>query len=426
MTILTREEILSHNHLDQKPGYKGPTNYKVGDKNYEVAPWNHPASLARTILAWVIHTVFYGVYIVAPMGHGKTTIAQTITHFVHLIASKGIMVNGILVKYNFRIVWAGAHEFTHQEQFFNSLPKRVPHIIIFDDTSGALKQLKESDMEKQFSTLTIVRDIIDPGVKQTPVICIVVGHYSKNLEKEFRAQLGMSIYASFGNEELTNLDSIAKKGTDAYLTLNTFADLYGGMFDSHKFTLYLPNGSPRTYITDHPFRACASITKTGGRIILFSKYDVCDACKQKHVTRLVPARIVYERIKEAYKRAGIQALQASLFKQGYTNAVDKNLGGAMNFIDKEIDPVYDYDKKEMLELIWAEKHKPVPTRSYTKRSTNSKIISILDQNAIIFDNDQIEKKSKENLNQAFLEYTPGNNTETKSITSTNTTEKIEG
>lgn len=420
MAILTREEILSHNSQKQDSRYKGPTNYKVGEKNYEVAPWNHPASLARTILAWVIHTIFYGVYIVAPMGHGKSTIAQTIAHFVHLIAAKGILVNGILVKYNFRVVWAGAHEFTHQREFFESLPKRIPHIIIFDDISGALKQLKESEMEKQFSTLTVVRDIIDPGVKQTPVICIVVGHYSKNLEKEFRAQLGMSIYASFGNEELTNLDSIAKKGTDAYLTLNTFADLYGGMFDNHKFTLYLPNGSPRTYITDHPFRACASITKTGGRITLFSKFDVCDVCKKKHVIRLVPSKIVYDMIKEKYGRAGIQALQMAMFQEGYINALDKNLSGAMTFITKDVNPIYSYDKQEMLEFIWSEKHKPVPKRSYTKRAMNNQIISILDKNSLIFDQEDQDKQGKVNLNEAFLD-SPGPSTqETKEITNTST------
>lgn len=363
------QEVESYVPKKVLPQYKGPTWYNVGDKKYEVAPWNHPASLANTILQWIVHTFFYGVYIVAPMGHGKTTIANTIAHFIHLKDPR------------FRIVWAGAHEFTHQETFFNSLPKRTPHLIIFDDISGALKQLGEKQIEANFSTLTIVRDIIDPGVKRTPVICIVVGHYSKNLEKEFRAQLGMSIYAALGNEERTNLDSIAEKGSDARRALDHFGDLYGPMFKRHEFTLYMGNGRPMKYITDHPFRAACAISKTDGSIFLFTDKDVCEKCVKKKFRRFVKPEIVLDEVITAYGKYGEQALRDSLFDRGYVTAINRDLAGAKNFVSQRIDPVYDYDPQEMIELIYARKHKKVPVRPYNKNKINNAILTKLEKNS---------------------------------------------
>src|SRR5690242_3881779 len=118
--MLTRQQIQAYQPDKVKTEYKGSTVYTVKGKKYQCPAWNHPASLAIQILNWIQHTIFYGVYIVAPMGHGKTTIAQTLVHFLHLKDPR------------FRVVWAGAHEFTHQKAFFESLPKKIPHIIVFD------------------------------------------------------------------------------------------------------------------------------------------------------------------------------------------------------------------------------------------------------------------------------------------------------
>lgn len=363
-------EILQHKPPQgTKPNFLGTTTYKIGNNKYEVAAWNHPATLAITILNWIQHTFFYGVYIVAPMGHGKTTIAQSLCHFIHLKDPR------------FKITWAGGFEFTHQEQFFKSLSKE-PQVIIFDDISGDLKQLTDKEIEANFSSLTRIRWILDPETGKIPVICIVVGHYSKNLEKEFRAQLGMSIYAAFGNEEMTNIDTIAQKGTDAYKTLIAFGQLYSDMFEKHEFNLYTKN-QKLTYKTDKPFRALAAISKTKGRIVLYSDKDVCDKCVKKVYHRLVPSRLVFDKIVSAYGNQGKLALKIFEDIRGFASGLHPTVASALDFIKQDLASIYDWNDNEMIDIIWQDAKKARPKRVYHKRTLNNKIINELSKDAVI-------------------------------------------
>jgi len=404
---MSSTDIIAFKHVNEATGYRGPTKYRVGEKIFQVPPWNHPAAIANKILAWTVHVIFYGVYIVAPMGHGKTTIAQTLAHFIHTMASKGIKIGDRVQKYDFRVIWASAHEFTHQEAFYNSLPKKTPHIIIFDDISGALKQLREQEMEKQFSTLTRVREIIDPETKRTPVITIVVGHYSKNLEKEFRAQLGMSIYASFGNEERTNLDSIAEKGSDAYRTLKHFGDIYSEQYENHKFCLYLPNGVPLWYTTDEPFRCAAAIRKTGGGMFLFSNHDACDKCKKKFLRRLIEPEIIYNKLFAIYNNAGITEWQHALARRGYPHAIGNVQQAALRFVENELEAIYDYDPEKAIKLIWSKRKRKVPKRTYTHHKKNEEILEEWDRNSQMVQmehrNPTMNLKAAESTEAAFGE-----------------------
>jgi hypothetical protein len=386
LVVRTVEDVYAIKPSKENGGYQGPTFYRVpgyenhpdhGKKGFLVAPWNHPTSIVNIILAWIQHTIVYGVYVVAPMGHGKTTIIQTLVHYLHMKGLEGIIIHNKLKTWDFKIVWAGKYEFQHQQEFFERLEKRRPHIIIFDDISGALKEISEQEMEKNFSTLTTVREIIDPGVKRTPVIFFVAGHYSKNLEKEFRAQLGMSIYCSFGNEERTNLDTLAEKGSDAYRTLKDFGDTYHMQYTKHKFCLYLGNGKPLWYNTDEPFRCAAVISKTGGQLVLFTDKDICEKCMKRTYRRIVPALTVYEKVVQAYGNDGIAMLQQSLFRKGYTQALTKDRARAGLFIDRQIDPYLEYDAYDMLKIIWEKKHKAIPTRINMQHKKNSTIISEL-------------------------------------------------
>src|SRR5437867_2157441 len=97
------KQVMSFQYKRTKDNFDGQTNYSIGNEEHKISPWNHPASLANKILKWVKHTYFFGMMIVGPMGHGKTSIAQCIAHFLHLKDP------------SFEIRWAGAHEFRHQE-----------------------------------------------------------------------------------------------------------------------------------------------------------------------------------------------------------------------------------------------------------------------------------------------------------------------
>jgi len=362
--------LLNYKYERPRHGFRGATDYRLGGKSYRIAAWNHPSSLANIILNWIQHTFFFGVYIVAPMGHGKTKLSQSIAHHIHTKEPR------------FSIRWASGYEFTHQQEFFESLPK-IPTVIIFDDVSGELKQLTDKQIESNFSSLTRIRWILDPVAGKIPVVCIVVGHYSKNLEKEFRAQLGMSIFAAFGNEEMTNIDTIAPKGSDAFKTLIKFGKIYTEMFEKHQFDLHIGNGEKITYYTDKPFRACAAISKTKGRIILYSEQDVCDKCVKTEYQRLVDSQMVFDKIVAAYGNQGKLALKIYMQKHGYSLALHPTVASALDHIEQDLAPVFAWDNNQMVDIIWKDAKKAKPKQTYHKRKLNDKIVKDLAEKSIL-------------------------------------------
>jgi len=236
------EQVNEYVYEIKKRGYAGPTWY-MGE---EVPPWSHPATIANNMLDVIYHTRFGGLMIIGTMGHGKTKLAQTLAHQIHMKASEGfeVLVKDSqtrvelrqVIKWNFKVVWAGAHEFIHQEEFYKSLPK-VPHIIIYDDISGALKQIGEKQLEANFSTLTQIRWKLDQS-GEIPSVVIVNYHYSKNLEKEFRSVLGMTtIFTEISSEERTNIDTLAPRGSQAHYMLKNFDKVSKPMFTERNYIM---------------------------------------------------------------------------------------------------------------------------------------------------------------------------------------------
>lgn len=345
--------------------YEGTTTYNVQGTPYEVPPWSHPASIANDIINVLQHTKFYLMQIVAPPGHGKTTFAKVITHHIHTKHP------------DFKIKWAGSLEFTQQRQFFESLPK-YPHIVIFDDISAALGQMSEKEVEKNFEALTTVRWILDPVEGKIPIIIMTTSHYSKKVEKSIRAQSMMTVFAAFGNEERTNIDTLAEKGSLPYKTLKNYGYLYTKMLREHKFHLPLPSGIYLEYQTDKPFRVACSISKLDAKLTLYSDKDECDICSKKKLKKQIPPKELYDRVIKAYGRYGEQVLRHALFKRGYRLAIHPEAAIASAFIEDLLSK-YTTDYESLWKLFYTEKHQKVPDRLYRKRKQESEIMGELDK-----------------------------------------------
>jgi hypothetical protein len=382
MTKLEQVEVYKYQPM--KAGYAGPTWYM----GKEVPPWSHPATIANNMLDVLYHKRFRGLMIIGTMGDGKTKLAQTLAHQIHMKASEGfeVIVEDIetgkelkqTVKWNFRVVWAGEHEFTHQDEFYKSLPK-VPHIIIYDDISGALKQIGEKQLEANFSTLTQIRWKLDSS-GEIPSVVIVNYHYSKNLEKEFRSVLGMTtIFTEISSEERTNIDTLAPRGSQAHYMLKNFDKVSKPMFTEHKFNLYLPNGKKLDYITDHPFRCACAITKDDGKIILFAKHDTCDICIKKKSHRIVSAKVVWdELVALGYGTYGTTALKVALERRGY-QAAHPYFKYATNFLETKIFPRYDFDCEEMAQYARKQEHKKGLEKKNPKRRQEKEALKNIEQ-----------------------------------------------
>lgn len=308
------------------------------------------------------------------MGFGKTSAATVIAHHIHIKRPE------------FLVVWGDSEDFKDLKGFLARQPKQ-PLIIIFDDITGALKTMGEKEMQANFNILTKIRWEIDPDNGKIPVFTFVTYHYSKNVEKEFRAVLGTSAFCGFGNEEQTNLDSIAPKGTLARFQMERFSKIASKMFSTHEFYLRTGNGARQRYETDNPLRPFCSVTGNDGYITVFSEKDVCNHCSKKKTLLYVAPEKVYERIKEAYGKHGISALKMALWRRGHYLALGNKTAVASDFIEKRLFPTLSTDFKGLTEQIFKADKKRAPKRIYHHKQEDNKLLKELRDSAITVDDD---------------------------------------
>lgn len=361
------EQLESYKGDQKSRGYRGPTLYM----DQEIYPWNHPTSVAKTALETVKHTYMFGIQILAPPGHGKTVFATCVSHHIHKIAPE------------YDIVWAGAYEFTHQEPFFRGLPKKA-HVIIFDDITGALKQMTGKQIEANFEALTKVRWYLDPVDGKIPVIICTTSHYSKNMEKEIRNQLGMVIFCGFGIEEQSNIDTFAKKGTKAYSTLEQYGSVSDKMFKAHEFNLPIPGNPKNVFKTDDPLRCACMLSYSEAQMIVFSHKDCCEKCAKAQYKKYLEPEIVFEKIRgfltnQRSNRSWIEALKLSLVRRGVLLILDKDAAALTDFLEQELFTNFTTDYTALAKLYWSEyKHQPAPNKIMHRRKRGQEVLAELE------------------------------------------------
>ena len=364
--------------VTQKPEAKtlsNYTHYKVNGVDHLVPIWSHPGMVANHVLNVIQHTKYFGIQVIAPPGNGKTTIAKVIAHHIHTKDES----------YDVRIEKeTDTHAFEFLDDYIRTLPKR-PTIVIFDDLSGVFGRMKEEDIDKNFETLTTVRWVLDPAAGQIPFIPILTYHYSKVVEKKFRSQNGMTIMCSFGNEEKTNIDTIAPKGTLGRKAILNFERIYQTMFPQHKFKVFDNRGMDWSYETDKPFRAACMIAGNIGSIILTAKDDICSRCDVASKRRRVPEDQIVAEIRDAYKLPGIQALRQAVADRGFSEAINPNIFNARRFIETKIFSKYSIDFEKLVDAIYRDLKTTKPKKVNRKRKTENAILKKMDNLAIYED-----------------------------------------
>lgn len=369
----------------KKEGYKGPTTYM----GLEVAPWHHPTSIANYLLQMVKHTIVQGVQVVAPQGYGKTTLATVIAHHIHE------------KRPDFTIKWAGPYEFTHQEDFFSRLEKHTPHVILFDDITGALNQMTDKQIQNNLSSLVQVRKYLDPETKKTPAILFTISHYSLNVEKSVRAQLQTKLFADFGSEERSNIDRLASKHSPAYNTLLSYGQIVEKMYTKDKFSLKLGNGKAIEYETGNPFRCACAITDYNAGMLLFAEKDICDICAQKKTVKYLEPELIFDQIKHSYNDNGIQALRHSLVKRGHLSAISDHTARALAYVEETIFSNFTTDFEALVDLIYKDGHKRKPKRLYRHRkeeeALTKKLVSLAKDVPVVQNNYDVVEQPTETI-----------------------------
>ena len=366
--------------LEAKPsehnGHSYYVPYTVNGVVHKVPPWAHPNTIATRVLNEIQHTHYYGLQVIAPPGNGKTTVAKIISSKIINKAKREFGID-----FDFRLeVERKTHAFENLDSYIRSLPKR-PVIVVFDDLSGVFGQLSDEQIDKNFETLTQVRWILDPVNGKIPFIPILTYHYSKVVEKKFRSQNGMSIFCRFGNEERTNLDTIAPKRTQARRAAKNFMEILKTMYVKHHFNLMFPDGKMQRYDTDLPFRACLMISDDVGNVIVSSKYDIIDQCNYEAKRRKTNEYEAVLQLKKSYGLYGIQALRIALHNRGIDGAVNPMLQNAMRFVESKFLPAYDYDYNKLLEGVYKLHKMGRPKKANRKLKLEKEVMKVLDSMA---------------------------------------------
>lgn len=367
MTNLKLSSLLEQQH---EPELRcNSTIYEIDGVKHRVPIWSHPGAVANYILNYIQHTHYFGIQVIAPPGHGKTTVAKIISHHLH----KKYPDFEIRVEKE-----ENTHAFERLDQYIRTLPKK-PMIVIFDDLSGVFGSMSDEDIDKNFDTLTRVRWILDPATGLIPFIPILTYHYSKVIEKKFRSQNGMTIMCSFGNEEKTNIDSLAPKGTIARKIIHTFDGVFDTMFPQHKFTIFDDMGNPWPFETDKPFRASCVITGNRGTILVTSHKDLCEKCdvasKRKKINNYEE---LVAKVRRAHGKYGMQALRHGLAIRGEPLAINPKQFLAEQFTEREIFSSYDIENPKLLDAIYKDLKSPIPKKVNRKRKLESAIVKELD------------------------------------------------
>lgn len=349
------EQLTDPSYLAEQRKPKGHTD-TVDYFGVHISPFNHPSAIANHILNVVQHKKVFGLQATGAMGEGKNSFVTSIIHHIHVNA-----------KIPYRIIWAGAYEFQHMDQFLESLPKYTPLIIAFDDISGALKEISEKDLNHNFQALTKIRWILDPEKGETPCILFTMGHYSRTTEKSWRAVLGLVALMSFSSEEQTNIDLLAPKNTFARLELLRFKKIADSMFSHHEFYLRIGTGEKILCKTDEPLRACCVLAGTNGYTIAYSNQDFCGVCSKKKTTKFIKPSEFYDKIVNAYGPSGLQALKLSLHKRGKYLAIGKQVAPAIDFLESKVFPQFSTNLDELVKEIYRRSNRKIPIKIYHSR-----------------------------------------------------------
>src|SRR3990167_1183593 len=370
ITEIADPKNIDDDYVDEaSKAYTGPITYK-GQK---VSILHTPKRLVKTLLSYLENTYYVGAAVIAPMGHGKNTFVTTLIHIMH--TWEPTKEDNIL-KPDFNIVWAGPEEFKRQTEFYNGLPKR-PTIIIYDDISGAIKQMPETEQNKCFESLTQIRHILDPQRGKIPVMVFCLFHYSKVVPKEFRAQLSYKIYLSMGDEEQTNVKQTFDKKSRAYRKLMRFSRIYQSEMEKKQFTLKIANNYPPvTYETNKPFRIACAVTLNWTNFILYAEEN-CSLCAKRKPTAYVKPEAIIESVKKYHAGFGWQALREELYDQGYYEAINPKLHLARQYVRKVLSELVT-DRGKLMDKIFEHTKQARPTRHpYTKRKLMDKALTEL-------------------------------------------------
>ena len=249
----------------QKRNYTGVkttlfTNPNDGTK-HAIPVAMSPMPTINRILTYTNRTGFCGILCIGMSGTGKSTLARFLVHHLHKMK-------------NFTIHWYERDDIQKLDKIITSLTRGTDHIVVMDDASFSLEQLKKEEITKIAQKLTYIRHDV-----KGQVIVIMNIHYSKAISRFFR-NVPFAFLTSITQEEAHTFQDVWPHGRWKF---KDFAWYYQQMMFNSKWTFEVDRWENKTmtYRTDDPFRLGLAME---GNYIHFFVYlkDGCNICDPQH------------------------------------------------------------------------------------------------------------------------------------------------
>jgi hypothetical protein len=284
------------------------------------------------------------------------------------------------------IIWARSNELRRIKEFLDSLPKGKPHLVIFDDVSNALDQLKGPEASEAFEILTQGRHIT-----RAQLAIITIYHYTFSHKKNFRSMGSFSIYTSATPTERGNISHMLKDSFAAKQKFKAFQRIYQCSNDNGFFMLDIGTNEPKRFVNSDPFRCTFVINLSNVNLMLVKKMS-CNLCSTKQREERIQSGVLIEKMKGVYDKYGLLALSLLAYNKGYKYALTNHLRNALDF-GADLLAEYSVDYADLTEKVRLER-KINNKRVYRKRKDELKL-----KDVIITESHFVEQQEKEKLNQ---------------------------
>jgi Protein of unknown function (DUF815) len=333
------------------------TMFKIPNTNdhYPIINNHSPQIAIEKIISVSKYKGYVGVLNAGESGTGKSTWTKWMIHQLH------IRKNSVIIK------WFHEEEFKNFVEIVNELTKGIDHIIIFDDISFQLEDMKKEDLNMLQKTLTTIRHIVKANV-----IVIMNIHYSKAIKKFFRSTTQFRYLTSLSNEEINSYEDLF--GPYSKWKLWDFSRIWSNMLTKGfcQFEISRWNNQFLTYKMHDPFNVILASELNDLRFCVYPKEScaTCDPDFQNKV-QLDPQKLIDNLIKSYGRdrvRSGIRNF--SFYRKGI-ECLDP-MARALHRTLSDLDRHNDIDWKESVKIVDEQLTKKRP-RVYNKKGFQSRV-----------------------------------------------------
>jgi len=375
---LVQEEFSDSILKEKKSEYTGPKTTMFYDPNsgdyYPILGKYSPNIMADNILNYLDSAGFANVLNIGMSGSGKSTWSNHLIHLLH-------------TKRSFHINWYKRDQVKDFTKIINGLTKGINHIVIFDDASFALEEMKKDDLSDMAKKLTYIRHIV-----QANVIVIFNIHYSKAIKKFFRVA-PFKFLTSIENEEVQSFQDLF--GSYSRYKLSDYARYFKHQMLNKGWKVQLDewNNKYLDFKTDKPFRFGLANEITDLHYFVYLK-DTCEKCVDPEDQEKIVANsehLIEHLVKKYGKRKTSAVLKYYGFTQHGIKGLDSDRTTLWHTISK-LDKSNHYDWQEVINDVQKLLNRK-RTRAYVKRdelNNNIDTINELNKTVVKDINEEIE------------------------------------